>query len=114
MSTRSARAPPIILKGLQDFLGCLWEVLGDALEKRTHDILLVSALVKLRNVDPMFSTLTRTNSEAQNTLIHHPVKVHDDGGPGDRLTLTQFLVHVLLGLPSARAQRRCQDEAAYT
>ena len=72
-----------MLEGLKYFLCFLRVVFGDAVKQRLHDILLVSALIKLCNVDPVVSTLTRGIFEAQNTLIHHPVQIEDDGCPGD-------------------------------
>ena len=56
-------------RALQDILGCLWEVLGDALEKRTYDILLVSALIKLRDVDLVMPSFACDISPGEDALI---------------------------------------------
>lgn len=89
---------PLVLEVFSYFLGFLREVFHDTFQKGAHDVLLVPALIQLRNIDPVVATLARANSEAQDPLINHPVKVYDDGGPGDRLTLAQLLVHVYPGL----------------
>ena len=68
-------------------------------QKGSYDVLHVSALIQLRDVDPVVATLTRGIHKAQHARVYHLVKVHDDGCPGNRLTLTQLLVRVLPGLP---------------
>ncbi len=54
-----------MFKRFNNFLCFLREVFGDAFQKCAHDILLVSTLIQLRDVDPMVATLTRGISEAQ-------------------------------------------------
>ena len=53
----------------QNFLCFLGVVLGDALEKGTYDILFVSVLVKLRNVDLVVASLACGISPGEDVLI---------------------------------------------